>query len=618
MATTAGKARQLQNTAMQLRKVCNHPYLFLQDDFYNPVARDEILRASGKFELLDRILPKLHRSGHRVLLFSQMVKCMDIISDYLEWKEYDYLRLDGSTNTEARGELLEKWNEPNSPHFLFMLSTRAGGMGLNLQTADTVIIFDSDWNPQMDAQAEDRAHRIGQTRRVKVLVLVCDGTIEEDILRRAGEKKAIDHKAIQAGMFNQASTAEERNAVLKDILQRGEDGVGMDVPTHAEVNVMIARSEEEIEMFDEMDREVGVAWELEWGSERARLMEDHELPTEVRWTGEHNGGGDGGEDDGGTRGKKKSKKQEDEENMVSSEDDGEGGKRRRKRRAAAQAVHYDDGLSEDAFLRILEDGGDKRDLVAASQKVHARREKREEKRGREQVNSDWEESEEEPDFRPAKMQKVGSPGGGGRGRGRGGGRGGGRGRGRPPGSGGGGRRGRGGGRAQKPGAVAADETPQLAGTAAGNDDIEMVATVEKAAEEAETGEVGEEVAEEAEAAEAREEAAEQEQRQRQEQEQEEGEDMEVTWESLGVETLSTPGCASSVDAKTDRSAPALAPRAGMMVEAAEAAGEAAEAAEAAEEAAEAAGEAGEAAGEEAGEAKQAVEVVKEHEEETKQ
>ena len=102
-------------------------------------------------------------------------------------------------NTADRGELLEKFNAPDSPHFLFMLSTRAGGMGLNLQTADTVIIFDSDWNPQMDAQAEDRAHRIGQKRRVKVLVLVCDGTIEEDILKRAGEKKAIDHKAIQAG-----------------------------------------------------------------------------------------------------------------------------------------------------------------------------------------------------------------------------------------------------------------------------------------------------------------------------------------------------------------------------------------------------------------------------------
>jgi SNF2 family DNA or RNA helicase len=99
ISTTEGKARQLQNTAMQLRKVCNHPYLFLQDDFYHPASEDEILRASGKFELLDRILPKLHKSGHRVLLFSQMVKCMDIIADYLEWKGFDYLRLDGATNT---------------------------------------------------------------------------------------------------------------------------------------------------------------------------------------------------------------------------------------------------------------------------------------------------------------------------------------------------------------------------------------------------------------------------------------------------------------------------------------------------------------------------------------
>jgi superfamily II DNA or RNA helicase len=189
---------------MQLRKCCNHPYLFVGD--YNMWRKDEIMRASGKFELLDRLLPKLHATDHRVLLFSQMTRLMDILEIYLQLHDYKYLRLDGSTKTEERGTLLKKFNAPDSPYFMFLLSTRAGGLGLNLQTADTVIIFDSDWNPQMDQQAEDRAHRIGQKKEVRVFVLVSVGSVEEVILERAKQKKGIDAKVIQAGLFNTTST----------------------------------------------------------------------------------------------------------------------------------------------------------------------------------------------------------------------------------------------------------------------------------------------------------------------------------------------------------------------------------------------------------------------------
>ncbi|CAI9108670.1 OLC1v1008336C1 [Oldenlandia corymbosa var. corymbosa] len=181
-----GKGKSLQNLTMQLRKCCNHPYLFL--DSNDRPKGEEIFRASGKFELLDRLLPKLRRAGHRVLLFSQMTHLMDILGAYLEMQGYKFLRLDGSTNTEERGDLLRKFNAPDSPHFIFLLSTRAGGLGLNLQTADSVIMFDSDWNPQMDQQAEDRAHRIGQKSEVRVFVLVSAGTIEEVILERAKKK----------------------------------------------------------------------------------------------------------------------------------------------------------------------------------------------------------------------------------------------------------------------------------------------------------------------------------------------------------------------------------------------------------------------------------------------
>lgn len=167
---------------------------------------DEIVRASGKFELLDRLLPKLHRGGHRVLLFSQMTRLLDILEIYLRMHDYKYLRLDGSSKTDERGTLLKEFNAQDSPYFLFLLSTRAGGLGLNLQTADTVIIFDSDWNPQMDQQAEDRAHRIGQKKEVRVFVLVSVGSIEEVILERAKQKMGIDAKVIQAGLFNTTST----------------------------------------------------------------------------------------------------------------------------------------------------------------------------------------------------------------------------------------------------------------------------------------------------------------------------------------------------------------------------------------------------------------------------
>jgi SNF2 family DNA or RNA helicase len=139
--TSAGGA-SLMNGAMQLRKCCNHPYLFLAADGYEPADPNELIRASGKLELLHRILPKLKASGHRVLLFSQMTALLNILEDYLAGRGYSYLRLDGNTGTAARAELLASFNAPDSPHFLFLLSTRAGGMGLNLQSADTVIMFD--------------------------------------------------------------------------------------------------------------------------------------------------------------------------------------------------------------------------------------------------------------------------------------------------------------------------------------------------------------------------------------------------------------------------------------------------------------------------------------------
>ncbi|KAL2349508.1 hypothetical protein Fmac_003508 [Flemingia macrophylla] len=268
----SGKSKSLQNLTMQLRKCCNHPYLFVGDyDIYE--HKEEIVRASGKFELLDRLLPKLHRAGHRVLLFSQMTRLMDILEIYLRLHDFKFLRLDGSTKTEERGSLLRKFNAPDSPYFMFLLSTRAGGLGLNLQTADTVIIFDSDWNPQMDQQAEDRAHRIGQKKEVRVFVLVSVGSIEEVILERAKQKMGIDAKVIQAGLFNTTSTAQDRREMLEEIMHRGTSSLGTDVPSEREINRLAARSEEEFWLFERMDEE-----RRHSENYRTRLMEEHEVP----------------------------------------------------------------------------------------------------------------------------------------------------------------------------------------------------------------------------------------------------------------------------------------------------------------------------------------------------
>ena len=133
----------LMNTLMQLRKICNHPYLFNEREDWN-VDRN-IVRAAGKFDLLDHILPKLKATGHKVLIFSQMTQLITILEDFFRYKGFTHLRLDGSTKAEDRADLLREFNAKDSPYFIFVLSTRAGGLGLNLQSADTVILFDSDW-----------------------------------------------------------------------------------------------------------------------------------------------------------------------------------------------------------------------------------------------------------------------------------------------------------------------------------------------------------------------------------------------------------------------------------------------------------------------------------------
>ena len=250
--------KALMNTMMQLRKVCNHPYHFIDLNNYMFEHIDEwIIKSSGKFEFLDRIIPKLLYFKHKILIFSQMTQLLNILERYFIFKGLKFLRLDGGTKSEERARQIELFSKNDEDFMIFILSTRAGGLGLNLQSADTVIIFDSDWNPQMDIQAQDRAHRIGQKHEVKVFRLISKNTIEEGILEKAAFKKDMDDKVIRAGLYNSKYSEMERRNKLMDILKNENKGDEEEdeILNDEQINEDIARNEEEFNKFQEMDQE---------------------------------------------------------------------------------------------------------------------------------------------------------------------------------------------------------------------------------------------------------------------------------------------------------------------------------------------------------------------------
>ncbi|EPE10135.1 snf2-family atp dependent chromatin remodeling factor snf21 [Ophiostoma piceae UAMH 11346] len=373
-------ARGLSNVIMQLRKLCNHPFVFDEiETVMNPlnVSNDLLWRTAGKFELLERVLPKYKASGHRVLMFFQMTAIMDIMEDFLRYRGMQYLRLDGTTKADERSDLLREFNAPDSPYFMFLLSTRAGGLGLNLQTADTVIIYDSDWNPHQDLQAQDRAHRIGQKNEVRILRLITSASIEEKILERARYKLDMDGKVIQAGRFDNKSSETDRDAMLRTLLETADmtetgDQEEMD---DEELNMILARSDDELVMFQKMDevRSRDETYGTAPGCKAVpRLMVDNELPdiyladTSIV---------------------------EEEVEVIL----GRGARERTK-------VHYDDGLTEEQWLMAVDDDEDSPEAAAA--RKQARKDKREANRLRRIANNEpvspegSRNSSEEPEAEP--------------------------------------------------------------------------------------------------------------------------------------------------------------------------------------------------------------------------
>ena len=216
---------RLLNIVMQLRKCCNHPYLFEGAEPGPPYTTDEhLVENAAKMVMLDRLLKRLQSEGSRVLIFSQMSRMLDILEDYSVMRGFQYCRIDGSTAHEDRISAIDEYNKPGSEKFLFLLTTRAGGLGINLTSADIVILYDSDWNPQADLQAMDRAHRIGQLKQVKVYRFVTDNAIEEKVLERAAQKLRLDQVVIQQGRVQQQTKNTSKDELLS-MIQHGAEKV---------------------------------------------------------------------------------------------------------------------------------------------------------------------------------------------------------------------------------------------------------------------------------------------------------------------------------------------------------------------------------------------------------
>ncbi|KAL1498156.1 hypothetical protein ABEB36_009000 [Hypothenemus hampei] len=222
-----GQQVSLLNIMMDLKKCCNHPYLF-------PAAAEEaplgshgqydiqhLTKSAGKLILLSKMLKKLKEQGHRVLIFSQMTKMLDILEDFLDGEGYKYERIDGAITGSQRQEAIDRFNAPGAAQFVFLLSTRAGGLGINLATADTVIIYDSDWNPHNDIQAFSRAHRIGQANKVMIYRFVTRNSVEERVTQVAKRKMMLTHLVVRPGMGGKGANFTKQE--LDDILRFGTE-----------------------------------------------------------------------------------------------------------------------------------------------------------------------------------------------------------------------------------------------------------------------------------------------------------------------------------------------------------------------------------------------------------
>lgn len=265
----------LNNILMQLRKCLCHPFMYsenIEERHHDPFAMfRNLIEASAKLLLLEIMLPKLKERGHRVLIFSQFLQQLDIIEDFLIGIGCDYKRLDGGMSSLEKQKRIDAFNEPDSPLFAFLLSTRAGGVGINLATADTVIIMDPDFNPHQDLQALSRAHRIGQKNKVLCFQLMTKNSVEERIVQVGRSKMALDHALIES-----MDDDELEGADLESILKHGASALFNDdyqktkiEYTSAMVDSLLDRSQmEQANAEENPSGETPFAYARVWDSEK--------------------------------------------------------------------------------------------------------------------------------------------------------------------------------------------------------------------------------------------------------------------------------------------------------------------------------------------------------------
>ncbi|KAJ8612137.1 hypothetical protein CTAYLR_002446 [Chrysophaeum taylorii] len=220
----AGNDISQANKLMNQRKIANHPFLFGEPrlgtgEYITDKSPSALAKASGKFALLSRLLPRLKDQGHKVLIFSQMTEVLNLLELLFQQMGYRFFRIDGGVKLQDRQRQIDEFNETDNDNFIFMLSTRAGGLGINLAAADTCIIFDSDWNPQQDSQAMDRCHRIGQTKPVLVFRLLTNASVEIQMMDKQISKKKLERMAIAGGDFKRAGQRSTTKDLSLDTLR---------------------------------------------------------------------------------------------------------------------------------------------------------------------------------------------------------------------------------------------------------------------------------------------------------------------------------------------------------------------------------------------------------------
>ncbi|KAH7910697.1 hypothetical protein BJ138DRAFT_1064605 [Hygrophoropsis aurantiaca] len=270
----------MNNILMQLRKCLQHPYLISDDieprNLPSLEAHEKLIDASAKLRLMKILLAKLKARGHRVLIFSQFVIALNIVEDFVREEGYNYLRLDGNTKQADRQKGMDEFNRPGSDVFIYLLTTRAGGVGINLFTADTVIIFDPDFNPHQDLQAIARSHRFGQTKTCLVFKLMVKGSAEERIVQTGKKKLILDHVIVQK-MDDGDSAGDDMKSILtfgaKALFEEGESSSDI-IYTETDIEKLVEKTEKEGD-DKEQAKESGLSFSFAkvWAAEKDSLEE---------------------------------------------------------------------------------------------------------------------------------------------------------------------------------------------------------------------------------------------------------------------------------------------------------------------------------------------------------